>query len=65
MLLGALAGIRFTGCVRPGDLVEHRVALERSVGDASILSGQSLVDGREVLAVGRVVVVLPEREGTA
>jgi 3-hydroxyacyl-[acyl-carrier-protein] dehydratase len=57
ILLGALAGIRFIGRVQPGHLVEHRVRLERSVGDTSILSGQSLVDGEAVLRVGHVIAV--------
>jgi 3-hydroxyacyl-[acyl-carrier-protein] dehydratase len=58
LLLGALGGVRFHGGVYPGDVVEHRVALDRSTGDRAILSGQSLVDGRVVLDVDRAVVAI-------
>jgi len=58
LLIGAITGIRFTGDVFPGDLVEHRVRLVRSVGDTAIFEGESLVDGRTVVEVERVVVAL-------
>lgn len=58
LLIGAMTGIRFTAEVFPGDLVEHRVRLVRSVGDTAIFEGESLVDGRTVLEVERVVVAM-------
>lgn len=56
MLFGAISEITFGAPVLPGDVLEHRVVLDREVGDTVIFSGAALVDGTPVLSVGRVVV---------
>ncbi|MFG3051493.1 3-hydroxyacyl-ACP dehydratase FabZ family protein [Kitasatospora sp. NPDC048239] len=53
LLLGAVADVRFTGRVRPGDVVEHEVRLVRDFGENLILAGRSTVDGRTVAEIGR------------
>lgn len=58
MLFGGMSGVVFHGPVLPGDVVEHRVALSRSLGDTLIFEGTSTVDGEPVLTVERVVMAL-------
>lgn len=58
LLLGSLQGIELPGEVRQGDTVTHQVRLSRADRGAAVLTGQSVVDGRVVLRVGRVVVAV-------
>lgn len=58
MLVGGLTGIRFGGPVVPGDVVEHRVRLDRVLGDTMIFEGESLVDDRTVLEVTQAIVTM-------
>jgi 3-hydroxyacyl-[acyl-carrier-protein] dehydratase len=58
MLFGSIADLRFHGPVLPGDVLEHRVRLVRSLTDAAVVEGESLVGDRTVLEVGRVVMAL-------
>jgi 3-hydroxyacyl-[acyl-carrier-protein] dehydratase len=51
-LITGLRGVVVHGEVVPGDVVEHHVEVVRVVDDAAILSGRSLVAGREVLEIG-------------
>ncbi|MFJ9178080.1 3-hydroxyacyl-ACP dehydratase FabZ family protein [Streptomyces sp. NPDC102360] len=57
-LAGAINQVEIGGRARPGDVLEHRVRLVRSVDETAILAGETLVDGREVLRVGTFVVTL-------
>lgn len=56
MLIGSMTGIRMAGQLAPGDLIEHRVRLSTTVGDTTIFAGDSVVDGRTVLSVRRLLV---------
>src|SRR5262249_19809356 len=58
LLLGALSGVRLTGPVFPGDLVEHRVRQVRSTSETTIFNGGSTVESQTVLRVGQVVLAL-------
>ena len=58
LLLGALQGVELAGDVHRGDTVSHHVRLSRADRGAAVLVGQSYVDGRVVLRVGRVVVAV-------
>ncbi len=60
LLLGALLGAELVGPVPPGATVEHRVRRDRADPGATVLSGQSCVDGRVVMRVRRVVVAVRE-----
>lgn len=62
LLLGAVHGAELAGAVAPGDVVEHRVTLSRADPGSAVLTGESVVDGRVVLLVRRVVVAVRERE---
>lgn len=62
MLFGAISAITFGAPVLPGDVLEHRVVLDREVGDTVIFSGSALVDGTPVMTVGRVVVAFRPAE---
>lgn len=64
MLLGSVQGAVFGDRVRLGERIEHRVRMTRSFGDTAMLSGQSLVAGRVVLSVKRIVVALRQAAGT-
>ncbi|GIF02268.1 3-hydroxyacyl-[acyl-carrier-protein] dehydratase FabZ [Paractinoplanes rishiriensis] len=57
--LGAsFRGVRFPARVYPGDLVEHRITLEKSLGDTSVISGVASVGGRPVLEVDQFVLAM-------
>ncbi|MFP3989084.1 3-hydroxyacyl-ACP dehydratase [Streptomyces sp. E11-3] len=57
-LAGAINQVAIGGRAYPGDVLEHRVRLIKSVDDTAILAGETLVGGREVLSVGTFVVAL-------
>lgn len=69
MLFGSIANISFHGRVLPGDVLEHKVRLVRSLSDAAIVEGESRVGDDTVLEVDRVVMALRPadvlRAGTA
>lgn len=58
MLLGSVSGAAFHGPVLPGDTVEHEVRLTRALSDTMMFDGESRVDGRVVLEIGRAVMAL-------
>ncbi|MGW5642055.1 3-hydroxyacyl-ACP dehydratase FabZ family protein [Saccharopolyspora sp. NPDC003752] len=58
MLFGGIAGVRRTGRVRPGDVVEHRVRLARTFTDTAIFEGESAVGGEVVMEIDQVVMAL-------
>ena len=59
-VVAKLAGLRFTGDARPGDLVEHHVQLVIRTGEGAVFSGQTVVAGRVILQVARVVAARAE-----
>jgi 3-hydroxyacyl-[acyl-carrier-protein] dehydratase len=58
MLFGSAGRCRFEGDVFPGETMEHRARLERSLSDAAIFSGEVWVGRRRIVEVGQVIVVL-------
>jgi len=54
-VVAKLAGLRFFGEAAPGDLLEHQVQLLVRTGEGAVFSGQTMVAGRVVLQVVRVV----------
>jgi 3-hydroxymyristoyl/3-hydroxydecanoyl-(acyl carrier protein) dehydratase len=62
LLLGTVQDAVLGAPVPPGATVEHRVRLTRADPGSAVLTGESHVDGRVVLAVRRVVVALREGE---
>jgi 3-hydroxymyristoyl/3-hydroxydecanoyl-(acyl carrier protein) dehydratase len=57
-VVAKLAGLRFTGDATPGDLLEHNVQLVVRTAQGAVFSGQTVVAGRVVLQVARVVAAL-------
>lgn len=57
-VVAKLAGLRFTGNATPADLLEHHVQLVVRTAQGAVFSGQTLVAGRVVLQVARVVAAL-------
>lgn len=58
VLISSIRSVSFLGSVYPGEVVEHRVRVVRSVGDAAIVTGESFVGDRQVLSVGQFTVAL-------
>jgi 3-hydroxyacyl-[acyl-carrier-protein] dehydratase len=54
-VVAKLAGLRLLGDATPGDNLEHQVQLVVRTGEGAVFSGQTVVDGRVVLQVARVV----------
>ena len=54
-VVAKLAGLRFTGDAKPSDLLEHHVQLVVRTDEGAVFSGQTVVAGRVVLQVARVV----------
>ncbi|MDQ1026952.1 3-hydroxyacyl-[acyl-carrier-protein] dehydratase [Streptomyces umbrinus] len=57
-LAGAINEVSFSGRAYPGDVLEHRVRLVKSVDETAVLAGETYAGGREVLRVGAFVVAL-------
>ncbi|MFF0445685.1 3-hydroxyacyl-ACP dehydratase FabZ family protein [Streptomyces sp. NPDC004609] len=57
-LAGSLNEVTMGPRAHPGDVLEHRVRLVKSLGETAVLAGRTLVAGREVLNVGTFVVAL-------
>jgi len=60
-LVGALRGVRVARAVHPGEMLEHRVFIDRSIDTAAIFSGLALVDGETVLAAEHVTITITRR----
>jgi 3-hydroxyacyl-[acyl-carrier-protein] dehydratase len=54
-VVAKLAGLRLLGEAAPGDLLDHHVQLVVRTKEGAVFSGQTMVAGRVVLQVGRVV----------
>jgi 3-hydroxyacyl-[acyl-carrier-protein] dehydratase len=61
-LAGGMREVRIHRPVYPGDVLEHRVELVRSIGDTAILAGSTTVAGEITLAVGHFVLALRDVE---
>jgi 3-hydroxyacyl-[acyl-carrier-protein] dehydratase len=57
-LAGGIRNIRFHWPVYPGDLVEHRARLVKTLGQTAILEGESRVGTELVMQVGQFVLAL-------
>ncbi|MFH9044665.1 3-hydroxyacyl-ACP dehydratase FabZ family protein [Streptomyces sp. NPDC017966] len=55
MLFGSVSNAVFHRPVLPGDLIEHRVTLTRSLGDSVIFEGESRTCAGPVMSVGQMV----------
>ncbi|NEB42193.1 beta-hydroxyacyl-ACP dehydratase [Streptomyces sp. SID14515] len=55
MLFGSVANAVFHRPVLPGDLVEHRITLTRSLGDSVIFEGESRTSAGPAMSVGQMV----------
>lgn len=62
MLFGGMTGVEFHRTVLPGDVLEHRVRVERRVDDTVMFEGESLVGGETVMTVGRIVMAFRPAE---
>jgi 3-hydroxymyristoyl/3-hydroxydecanoyl-(acyl carrier protein) dehydratase len=61
-----LAGVRFVGEVAPGEELEHHVDLLVRTGEGAVFGGTTVVAGRPVMEVRRVVAALaPSPAGRA
>jgi len=54
-VVAKLAKLRFFGAAVPGDLLEHQIRIAARTPDGAVFSGQTVVAGRVILDVGRVV----------
>lgn len=61
MLFGSLTGCRFHRGALPGDVLEHRVRMDRVLSDSAILSGASYVDDELALECDQAVVAIRGR----
>ncbi|MFI6849633.1 beta-hydroxyacyl-ACP dehydratase [Kitasatospora sp. NBC_00085] len=62
MLFGAVTGLQYHRPVLPGDVLEHRATITRTLGDTLIIAGESLADGVPVLTVGSAVLAFRPAE---
>jgi 3-hydroxyacyl-[acyl-carrier-protein] dehydratase len=60
-VLARLAKVRFLGQVMPGEVAEHRVRLAARMPDGAMFSGETVVGGRMVLQVERVLAATRDR----
>lgn len=60
LLFGSVADCEVMGSVYPGDCLQHHARLVTIKGDVAFVEGEILVDGREVVRVGRGVIVVRE-----
>jgi len=58
MLFGSASRCRFEGDIFPGETMEHRARLDRSLSDAAIFSGEVWIGTRRIVEVGQIIVVL-------
>lgn len=55
MLFGGMTGVTFHRPVLPGEVLEHRVRLDRRVEDTVLFEGESLSGGEPVMTVDRII----------
>ncbi|MER5210225.1 3-hydroxyacyl-ACP dehydratase [Streptomyces sp. NPDC002838] len=57
-LAGSINEVTIGARAHPGDVLEHRVRLVKSVDETAILAGETYVGDRQVLGIGAFVVAL-------
>ncbi|MER6618224.1 3-hydroxyacyl-ACP dehydratase FabZ family protein [Streptomyces xantholiticus] len=62
MLFGSMTGVEFHRPVLPGEVLEHRVRLDRRVDDTVLFEGESRSAGEAVMSVGRIVMAFRPAE---
>ena len=62
-VVAKLAKVRFLSEAQPGDVLEHRVRLAARMPDGAVFSGETVVAGRLVMQVERVVAASAPRPG--
>ncbi|MEU9031015.1 beta-hydroxyacyl-ACP dehydratase [Streptomyces sp. NPDC048383] len=55
MLFGGMTGVEFHRPVLPGEVLEHRVRLDRKVDDTLLFDGETRSAGETVMTVDRIV----------
>lgn len=56
-MVGRLRNCQFTGSAFPGEVIRHRVRIDRLVDDNAFMSGESLIGDRVILTVGSLIAV--------
>ncbi|MBO8184016.1 3-hydroxyacyl-ACP dehydratase FabZ family protein [Streptomyces spirodelae] len=56
-MVGRLRHCAFTGSAFPGDVIRHRVTVERLVEDNAFMTGESRVGDQVILTVGSLIAV--------
>lgn len=56
-MVGRLRDCAFSGSAFPGDVIRHRVRVERLVDDNAFMSGESLIGDQVILTVGSLIAV--------
>ncbi|MFD1147572.1 3-hydroxyacyl-ACP dehydratase FabZ family protein [Saccharothrix hoggarensis] len=62
MLFGGISDVRFERPVLPGDVLEHRVVVQRALTDTVMFEGESVVGDEVVMTVSRVVMAFRPAE---
>ncbi|MEU8893061.1 beta-hydroxyacyl-ACP dehydratase [Streptomyces sp. NPDC048442] len=62
MLFGAMTGVEFHRPVLPGEVLEHRVRLDRRIDDTLLFEGESRSAGETVMTVARIVMAFRPAE---
>ncbi|MBM7054384.1 3-hydroxyacyl-ACP dehydratase FabZ family protein [Streptomyces durocortorensis] len=62
MLFGSMTGVEFHRPVLPGEVLEHRVRLDRRVDDTVLFEGDCRSGGETVMTVGRIVMAFRPAE---
>lgn len=57
-MVGRLRNCEFTGSAFPGDVIRHRVRLERLVDGGAFMAGESRVGDQVILTVGSLIAVV-------
>ncbi|MFE9774069.1 3-hydroxyacyl-ACP dehydratase FabZ family protein [Streptomyces sp. NPDC005931] len=56
-MVGRLRNCEFTGSAFPGDVIRHRVHVERLLDDGAFMTGESRVGDQVILTVGSLIAV--------
>ncbi len=54
----SIGTVRFTGAVRPGDVIDLEGRVDSLGRESAVFSGSARVDGREVMSLGQVMCAL-------
>jgi 3-hydroxyacyl-[acyl-carrier-protein] dehydratase len=62
MLFGSMGGIEFLADAYPGDVLEHRVSLTKSLSDAVVFEGEVRVRNQKIVEIGQVLAAIRPAE---